>query len=32
LPIKAVWKKIAYFKTAQAPLYPDGLLGLLEGQ
>ena len=30
-PIKAVWKEIANFKNAHAPLYPDGLLELLEG-
>ena len=27
----AVWKSIAYFQAGEAPLYPDGLLDLLDG-
>lgn len=30
-PFTAVWKSLEFFRQGQAPLYPDGLLALLEG-
>jgi hypothetical protein len=29
-PIKASWKPVAFFRRGEAPLYPEGLLDLLE--
>ncbi|HEX9972705.1 MAG TPA: hypothetical protein VGD14_11600, partial [bacterium] len=28
--LKVIWKKIAFFKNGETPLYPNGLLELLE--
>ena len=29
VPLRALWKPLSYFINGQAPLYPEGLLGLL---